>query len=75
MPRLQESPKLHAEKQKESGEKTKLRIHCEQYKQSLCNFNNELFNSQQKYLFETINKNVNNSHALFSMVDKLKYNQ
>ncbi|KAK0139813.1 hypothetical protein N1851_023256 [Merluccius polli] len=51
--------------------KTKLQIHHDLYKISLCNFNYELAKARQRHFSEIINKNINNTHTLFAMVDKL----
>ena len=51
--------------------KTKLQIHCELYKPSLCSNNNELCKARQLHLSELINKNGNNSQTLFAMIEKL----
>lgn len=63
--------KTECRKAERKWRKTKLQIHHDLYKQSLCNFNHGLLKARQQYLSEMINKNINSTRALFAMVDKL----
>ena len=63
--------KTECRKAERKWRKTKLQIHNDLYKQSLRNFNHGLFKARQQHFNEMINKNINNTHALFAMVDKL----
>ena len=51
--------------------KTKLQIHLDLYKQSLCNFKYELLKPRQQHFPEIINKNINITRTLFATFDKL----
>ena len=63
--------KTECRKAERKWRKTKLQIHNDLYKQSLCNLNHGLFKARQQHFNEMINKNINNTRALFAMVDKL----
>ena len=63
--------KTESRKAERKWRKTKLQIHLDLYKQSLCNFNYELLKARQQHFSEIINKNINNTRTLFATVDKL----
>ena len=63
--------KTECRKAERKWRKTKLQIHLDLYKQSLCNCNYELLKARQQHFSEIINKNINNTHTLFATVDKL----
>ena len=63
--------KTECRKAERKWRKTKLQIHLDLYKQSLCNFKYELLKARQQHFSEIINKNINNTHTLFATVDKL----
>ncbi|KAK0156079.1 hypothetical protein N1851_001392 [Merluccius polli] len=63
--------KAFKNRMQDSRVKTKLQIHHDLYKISLCNFNYELLKARQRHFSEIINKNINNTRTLFAMVDKL----
>ncbi len=63
--------KTECRKAERKWRKTKLQIHHDLYKQSLCNFNHELLKARRQHVSEMINKNINNTRTLFAIVDKL----
>lgn len=62
--------KTECRKAERKWRKTKLQIHYDLYKQSLCHFNHNLSKARQQYFSEIINKNIINTHTLFDFVDK-----
>ncbi|KAF7640869.1 hypothetical protein LDENG_00008850 [Lucifuga dentata] len=50
--------------------KTKLLIDCDIYKEKLRLYNLELCRTRQSYFSAIINGNINNTHSLFSTIDR-----
>ena len=63
--------KTECRKAESKWRKTKLQIHHDLYKISLCNENYELVKARQRHFSGIIKKNINNTRTLFAMVDKL----